>query len=613
MDVELAVVGKGCGETIRTVERRIGRGSVTALETLNGLRPGFGKAATHYVAILPSVTLTEVDRYFRDFDDPAGPFTILVLTDPNRNSHRTEEIRPQAWGRETTVTVRKAERSSVADRIVDWFRRMTAVSGPADTVGMFDRAPEAMIVLDDDGFIRRANERAGSLLGPMAAPIVDEPFETFVDHGEFGARWREYCRGSIDRGTVALTRSRGAPVTVEFAARLDIEPGRHLLILRDVTGRIRSERALEVLHRTLRQLAQTDTKADICEHLVEAAETGFGYQYIGLWIRSDSPALLRPIACSEPLTELGVDESTTFGPQDALVWRCYAEGQLRITDGTVSNASVASPDAAIGGELLVPIGNHGILYVATSDGSMFEWTDVRVLQVLAGAIEPMLETLERECQLVERTRALRNRNERLDDVASVLSHDLRNPLNVAIGRVELLEHTEGVSEADIEPLRSALERMEAIISEVLSKAREGASAVTPTPVDLEEIVRSAWTTCDLSEMDLTIDGRLGTIEADPTHLRTLFENLFRNADEHGETAGMIAVGRLPAGGFYVADDGGGIPSSKRDRIFEYGYTTAPAGTGIGLSVVESIVEDHGWDIEVGESAAGGARFEITGV
>ena len=76
----------------------------------------------------------------------------------------------------------------------------------------------------------------------------------------------------------------------------------------------------------------------------------------------------------------------------------------------------------------------------------------------------------------------------------------------------------------------------------------------------------------------------------------------------------ITVGALEdGGGFYVADDGPGIPAAKRDDVLSFGYSTADGGTGFGLAIVSEIAEAHGWDLEVTESSAGGARFVIAGV
>jgi len=90
----------------------------------------------------------------------------------------------------------------------------------------------------------------------------------------------------------------------------------------------------------------------------------------------------------------------------------------------------------------------------------------------------------------------------------------------------------------------------------------------------------------------------------------------RNARDHGappsasERQGVsVTVGTLPEG-FYVADDGPGIPDSERDAVFEQGYSTSDDGTGLGLAIVERIVDGHGWSITVTESDAGGACFEL---
>ncbi|MFC7172817.1 sensor histidine kinase [Haloplanus litoreus] len=82
--------------------------------------------------------------------------------------------------------------------------------------------------------------------------------------------------------------------------------------------------------------------------------------------------------------------------------------------------------------------------------------------------------------------------------------------------------------------------------------------------------------------------------------------------EGGDAQLTVTVGRTDDG-FYVADDGPGIPESERDRVFETGYSTDPDGTGFGLNIVRSIAEAHGWEVVVTESADGGARFEFGGI
>jgi signal transduction histidine kinase len=90
------------------------------------------------------------------------------------------------------------------------------------------------------------------------------------------------------------------------------------------------------------------------------------------------------------------------------------------------------------------------------------------------------------------------------------------------------------------------------------------------------------------------------------------ENLFRNAIEHGGEDVTIRVGGL-SDGFYVEDDGPGVPEDARDEVFEVGYSTSPDGTGFGLNIVKEIAEAHNWEITLTEGTTGGARFEITNV
>jgi len=84
----------------------------------------------------------------------------------------------------------------------------------------------------------------------------------------------------------------------------------------------------------------------------------------------------------------------------------------------------------------------------------------------------------------------------------------------------------------------------------------------------------------------------------------------QDAGGHDTSAVSITVGDTDEG-FYVADDGPGIPPGDREDVFELGHTTREDGTGFGLAIVETIAEAHGWTVTAGESAAGGARFEVT--
>ena len=228
----------------------------------------------------------------------------------------------------------------------------------------------------------------------------------------------------------------------------------------------------------------------------------------------------------------------------------------------------------------------------------------------------------------DRERQLSRQNAYLDEFAEVVSHDIATPLGVIENRARLVELT-GDS-GHVEDVFESTDRIRRLMDELLELARQGKRISETEPVDLASVVEDAWTAIDTGGATLSVAGSR-RIQASPSRLRQLFENLLRNAVEHGAlpaasadedgsgrsaTVGSsplaVTVGTVP-GGFFVEDDGVGIPEEERSRVFERGVTSAEDGTGLGLAIVRRIVEAHGWTVVVTEGEAGGARFEVTGV
>lgn len=206
----------------------------------------------------------------------------------------------------------------------------------------------------------------------------------------------------------------------------------------------------------------------------------------------------------------------------------------------------------------------------------------------------------------KRKQELKRQNERLEEFASVISHDLRNPLNVAQGHLELAKERGG--EPHFGKSKNALDRMETLIGDLLTLARQGQVVSDTESVELPTVVQQAWVNVETRDGTLIVDD-LPEIDADRGRLQELFENLFRNAVEHAGTGTTVRVGPL-ADGFFVEDDGPGIPDAEREAVFEHGHTTAKDGSGLGLSIVKSIANAHGWSISVHDGADGGACFRV---
>lgn len=211
---------------------------------------------------------------------------------------------------------------------------------------------------------------------------------------------------------------------------------------------------------------------------------------------------------------------------------------------------------------------------------------------------------------VSRERRLQHQKERLDEFTSVVSHDLRNPLSVAQGRAELL--AKDCDSEHLAPIVRSLDRMEKIISDTLTLAKQGEVTSDPEPIALVSLVRKCWSNVQTDEATIEIEDTV-RITGDPSRLQHVFENLFRNAVEHGGEDVTVRIGQIDDHGIYVEDTGPGIPEEAREAVFEAGHSSTSDGTGFGLTIVKRIVDAHGWQVEVVDEADGGARFEFTDI
>ncbi|RDI72308.1 ATP-binding protein [Halopelagius longus] len=278
---------------------------------------------------------------------------------------------------------------------------------------------------------------------------------------------------------------------------------------------------------------------------------------------------------------------------------------------------------------VVPISDddsvYGFVSIYADRQNVFDEREREVLSELGETIGHAVASIETHERLAERERELERQNERLEEFAGVVSHDLRNPLNVAEGFLELARE-EG-DEQHFARVEDALGRMDELIEDLLTLARQGAAVDAFDDVPLADVVEAAWETAGSSAATLRIADELGTVACDQSRLRELLENLFGNSVEHGSTSSRpgaddsvehagpevtVTVRRTDAG-FAVEDDGPGIPADERETVFEAGHSTNAEGTGFGLNIVRSVAEAHGWSVSLGESPDGGVRFEFSGV
>ncbi|NHN58358.1 MULTISPECIES: GAF domain-containing protein [Halorussus] len=372
------------------------------------------------------------------------------------------------------------------------------------------------------------------------------------------------------------------------------------------------EAALKELHDIATDITSYDTRREICRRTVDVAETILDFDLCVVNLEEDGT--LPIMAISE---DLPPDAATPMSVDEGIAGKTYRAGEsFRYDD--VQSVDEANPQGPYRAALSVPIGDHGVFQTVSERVGAFDEHDRELAELLVSHAARALDRLEGE-------RELRRRNERLDDFAGIVSHDLRNPLNVAQGRLELAR--EECESPHLDDVARAHDRMETLIDDLLTLARQGRTATRTGPVDLAETVERCWRNVETEGATLAVDADRD-VRADDGLVRQLLENLFRNAVEHGGPDVTVRVGVLEdvsasnasggstdesVGGFFVEDDGRGIPPERRTEVFEMGYSTEEGGTGLGLSIVKQVCDAHGWDVTVAEGTDGGTRLEITDV
>jgi len=318
---------------------------------------------------------------------------------------------------------------------------------------------------------------------------------------------------------------------------------------------------------------------------------------VGIVITDADGQILDANSRAETVLGLSHDELTDRSYDDDAWKPVRDDGTPMPTDESPVSKVLETGEAVFGIE-------HGI---EKPDGDIL-WLSVNAAPIYDdGSIDRIVATISEISDRWEYRRMLEQQNRRLEEYSAIVSHDLRSPLSVASGWLNVA--IEDDSTEDLDKVRDALDRMGDLITDLRELGRHGQTVDEMVELDLQTVVETAWSNVSMADATLDLEPDIGSVAADRSRLLQLFENLFRNAVEHAGPDVTIRVGALPDG-FYVEDDGPGIPADKRDSVFEFGYSTTEHGTGIGLAIVEAVADAHGWSFELVDADPHGARFEF---
>jgi PAS domain S-box-containing protein len=232
---------------------------------------------------------------------------------------------------------------------------------------------------------------------------------------------------------------------------------------------------------------------------------------------------------------------------------------------------------------------------------------------------------ERSEQLAHLTAALEARNRELDQFAYITSHDLKAPLRGIANLSQWIEEDLGESVTEdirkqLDLLRGRVHRMEGLIDGILQYSRVGRVKGTIETVDVGGLLHDV---VDLiappPDFTIEIAADMPTIKADRLRLQQVFQNLIGNAIKHHHRAdGRVELSVRDLGHLYefsVRDDGPGIAPQYHEKIFVIFQTLAARdkveGTGIGLSLIQKIIESQGGHIWVDSAEGAGTTFRFT--
>ena len=467
---------------------------------------------------------------------------------------------------------------------------------------LMDATPLAVIAVDSNRMVTQWNPGAEAMFGWSAEEVLGETYpilsaddipqsDDLLARSLNGERcWGiEVTRETKDGSSLELRLST-APLP-DIDGHID----QVYVILDDVTGHRQFERKLKALQTTMSRLNLAVDTDDIIQLTVDAATEVLGHQLSAFWEYDDQEhrliARIRNDAANAQFETL-----KSFGPQDDRLWNVFEKGGYNLYDDL---SAFDSHYEGIRSGIAVSVGRYGILGAASRVASEYDDQDLELVRILASATEAALTRADRE-------QRLRKTNEQLDEFASVVAHDLRTPLTAAVGYLDITRETK--SDDHFDRIESAHDRMGSLIDDLLLHSRDSSRTFDQQSISLDDVITHAWSYIDSDSATLSYDA-LGTIECDPSQIGRVFENLFRNALEHGQ-AETITVERLPDQGFAVTDDGCGFESATPLELFERGHASANGGLGYGLSIVADIVAAHDWTITAMTAPHGGARFEV---
>jgi len=541
--------------------------------------------------------------------------------EPRDRGDTDRQSRPETLDqlyREAMRILPETDSDRVAERAVS--AAATLVDGALAGVHRYDRAREALVpvaatsevsaVLDGGPDAYTDHETVIWQVYRSREPVVIEDTDRFEGKLPGG----ETPVGSAvvlplgDHGVFIAS----APEPEAFGPT-DVEILRLLSTLVEIAlDRSKREQGLEGIQEITRAALTAESHEAVAEIAMNRVPSLLDFPLSAIWRYDTTVDALTPLAWTDKSVEL-FGEIPTFDGEGSLAWRAFQDGETYVIPDADQSEKVYNEDTPIGSEIVVPLGDLGVLVTGSTEPESFAESERQLVEILAANLETALRLIDRRQEL-----------DLLDQVlARILRHNIRNDLNIIQGYAAQITDSDDPDAAQL--ATKIIERchdLEATAEHAREMRQIVRSREERASVSLEEAVEEAVSMVQLEQPAATITESYETSPTVLAHpdLVTAVRHLLENSIQHHEEGPASAVVEVTVGEeagqglLTVTDNGPGIPRSEIEILDQHGESALEHGSGAGLWIIDRVVQYSGATIEYTRDDGGTTvriEFELT--
>jgi len=518
-----------------------------------------------------------------------------------------------------------------------------------------DAAANAIVISDTDGIIQWVNPAFTGMTGYSTQEAVGQKTSLLrsgmQEEAFYDDLWQTLAEGRVWQGEIVNRRKDGSLYPEEQTITpVHDEQGhvfRYISIKQDITKRKLAEereaRRREMMEKVI-DLGKAVTKiTDLRQCLREihqGVQKGLGFDRVGLFLYDDVARCVLGTFGTSPAGEMedtswftqAVDEyegwlKAISGPRGINLIQDY-ESEVYDLDDEMKGVKQHVTLAAWAGEKPVAVITADNLVT----GRRFSEEQLDALQLFAGyaglAIENAHWNAQLEQRVTERTRQLEAANQELESLAYTIAHDLRIPARAMHGFASILKETEArnlglESLRRLDRIRDSAKLLGQQVDDLLEFMRIGRAVIHVQPVNMNSLVEAARASLEneMAGRDIRVRVQdLPACQGDRSLLRRVWVNLLGNAIKFTRSRPLaeIEIGARQVEGateYFIRDNGVGFDMKFVDNLFgafqRLHHPDEYEGTGMGLAIVQRIIQRHGGRIWVEAQEGEGATFYFT--